>query len=122
MYYFSVQSQDGAGLLSAISSSNGQLVLSTTGIKEQDGAAHVSIYPNPFNDNATINYDLPATASVTITLTDALGKQVTLVQQQQAAGSHTLMIDKNERQLASGLYMLSIRINAVVKNYKLIVN
>ncbi len=123
LYYFAVQSVDGAGLASSIMNSNGQLVLTATGINETGSGAAVIVYPNPFSESTKVEYKLAAPAIVEITLTDVLGKQLTLLEKQyQPGGAHSLTINKSELNLAKGIYLLSIKMNETVKNYKLIVN
>lgn len=123
LYYFSVQSEDGAGLLSAINSSDGQLIPLATGIIETTDDLQLSVYPNPFGEQATVSYSLKAACSIEISLVDVLGKRVTLLdKQQQADGKHTLSVNKEELQLAKGIYILVVRMNGTEKNYKLIAN
>ncbi|MCW3070794.1 MAG: hypothetical protein JWO44_684 [Bacteroidetes bacterium] len=123
LYYFSIQSEDGAGLLSAISSSDGQIVMLPAGIGEVANDLQLSVYPNPFSEEATIAYYLKANADVQIALVDVLGKQVMLLEkQQQATGAHTLSLNKTELGLAKGMYTLIITVNGTEKNYKLISN
>ena len=51
----------------------------------------VSCYPNPFNTNTTISYDLPHPARVAITIYDSWGKQVRqIVVGAKPAGHHTI--------------------------------
>lgn len=122
IYYFSVKSQDGAGLLSDSTGSDGQLVYDATGTGETSAAAAISIFPNPVTENATILYRLGTTAAVRILLTDIPGRQLLLLQEEQAGGQHSLQISKSGLRLAGGMYILSIQVNGTVKNYKLIVN
>lgn len=57
-----------------------------------------SIYPNPFNSWATIRFDLPEDAFVTLTVFDLRGKEVTnLIRRKMSAGYHSVVFD------ASGL-------------------
>ncbi len=123
VYYFSVKSIDGAGLVSNITNSDGQLVLLSTGISENGDGMTLIAYPNPFTENTTVAYSLPADVSIEMTLTDVLGKQIiVLPKQNQSAGKHSILIDKNELQLAKGMYVLTFRSNNTFTNYKLIVN
>jgi spore germination protein YaaH len=122
-YYFSVQSEDGAGLLSAFNSSDGQIVLTATGITESGNDVQLSVYPNPFSEEATIVYSLQGNAEVEISLVDVLGKEVILLgKENQAEGKHTLLISNNDLSMAKGMYTLIIRTNGIAKNYKLISN
>ncbi|MDF2436936.1 MAG: N-acetylmuramyl-L-alanine amidase, negative regulator of AmpC, AmpD [Bacteroidota bacterium] len=123
MYYFSIQSEDGAGLLSNVSNSDGQMVVLATGLTEQENNFQLNVYPNPFNDEATVVYYLAKPSSVEICLVDILGKQVRLTNsEQQSAGKHSMTINKAEHAIAKGMYTLILRANGTEKKYKLISN
>ncbi|GAB5521639.1 MAG: hypothetical protein RhofKO_38900 [Rhodothermales bacterium] len=65
-------------------------------------------YPNPFNPETVVRYALPEKAAVRLTVVDVLGREImTLVQQEQAAGFHTVTIDG--RELASGVYFYVLK-------------
>ncbi|MBK6909729.1 MAG: T9SS type A sorting domain-containing protein [bacterium] len=60
-------------------------------------------FPNPFNATTLITYELPSAAHVTLSVFDALGRQVaTLLDGVQSAGEHTVRFDGAG--LASGAY------------------
>jgi spore germination protein YaaH len=122
LYYFTVRSENGAGLISDLSYSDGQIVVLPTGITEHSNSG-ISVYPNPFSNEATILYDLSANAFVGISLTDVLGKQIIIRNmQQQDTGKHSVIINKQNLNLAKGIYTLVIRINEDTRIHKLIVN
>ena len=61
-------------------------------------------YPNPFNPQATITYDLPTDAPVRLEVFDLLGRRVALlVDAPVRAGTHQVRFDGSR--LASGLYL-----------------
>ncbi len=61
-------------------------------------------YPNPFNPATNIEFTVPETQDVTITVYDMLGREVsTLVNEQMSAGSHTVTFDASD--LSSGTYI-----------------
>ncbi|MBI4552269.1 MAG: T9SS type A sorting domain-containing protein [Candidatus Latescibacteria bacterium] len=66
-------------------------------------------YPNPFNAQVTIKYELPKTASVKFMIYNMLGQQVRmLVDQVQPAGYYTVQWDgrnANGHEVASGVYL-----------------
>ena len=67
--------------------------------------------PNPFGDNAVINYELNESANVMIEFTDLSGKVVkTINNGQQQAGAHTLYIDGND--FAEGVYFYTFTVGA----------
>ncbi len=66
------------------------------------------IYPNPFNPNTTISYDLPRDAQVNLTIFDPLGRAVaTLVSGQVPAGSYQVVWKAAD--LPSGVYLLRLQ-------------
>lgn len=74
-------------------------------------------YPNPFNPETTIHYALPEAEYVTLTIYDALGRQVAqLVNERQQAGSYSVRFAP-ERNRASGVYFyrLTSGLNTAVK-------
>ena len=61
-------------------------------------------YPNPFNPQTAIRFDLPAAAHVRLVVYNTLGQKVAvLVDEERSAGSHTARFDGSR--LASGLYL-----------------
>ncbi len=65
-------------------------------------------YPNPFNPSTTINFDLPATAEVSIEVIDMLGRRVMTVPVQSiaAGASRSVMLDASN--LSSGTYLYRV--------------
>lgn len=121
-YYFSIQSEDGAGLLSTVSSTDGQLVLLVTEINDPASELNLIAYPNPFNESSTIIYNLNASDEVEISLVDVLGKRIVLQQKQdQQAGRHQLSVSKNELALAKGMYILKLSVNSKELITKLVI-
>ncbi len=64
-------------------------------------------YPNPFNPETTVRYNLPKTGAVELKLYDITGREVmSLVNEWQSAGSHSIKVDG--RNLASGVYVYTL--------------
>ena len=64
-------------------------------------------YPNPFNPNTVIGYHLPQSSLVTLSVYDALGREIAkLVQGRQSEGVHKVTFDASA--LASGVYFYRI--------------
>ncbi|HEX9974372.1 MAG TPA: T9SS type A sorting domain-containing protein [bacterium] len=72
-------------------------------------------YPNPFNPETVIEYELPNAGSVRLEVYNMLGQKIrTLVNQNQVAGVHHVAWDgKNEfgEQMASGIYLYRMEMN-----------
>jgi len=64
-------------------------------------------YPNPFNPSTTISFDLPAAATVQLTVYNQLGQEVArLVSGYREAGTHAVVWDASG--VASGVYFYRI--------------
>ncbi|RPI05402.1 MAG: T9SS C-terminal target domain-containing protein [Ignavibacteriae bacterium] len=64
-------------------------------------------YPNPFNPTTTIQYEIPMTSHVSLTIYDMLGRAVaTLVNQTQSASRYTVQFDAGR--MSSGVYFYRI--------------
>ncbi len=65
-------------------------------------------YPNPFNPTTNINFSLPASANVQLTVYNLLGQKVaTLIDGRRSQGKHTVRFDA--RSLASGVYFYQLK-------------
>ena len=65
-------------------------------------------YPNPFNPETTIPFDLPAPMYVTLKVYNVIGQEVaTLVSDTYPAGRHRIRWDAGR--LPSGLYLYQLR-------------
>jgi hypothetical protein len=65
-------------------------------------------YPNPFNPSTVIRYTTPTEGKVSLKVYDMLGQEVaTLNNEKQSAGAHEVQF--NASQLASGVYVYSLR-------------
>jgi spore germination protein YaaH len=122
IYYFSVKAEDGAGLISSIVSSDGQVPWLTTGITEEANDFALAAYPNPFTSSTTINYALSAGTNVSMQLMDVTGKLVSIVNEKQPAGRHSTTVDAQALGLAKGIYLLRIEACGKAAFIKLAVN
>lgn len=65
-------------------------------------------YPNPFNPSTVIRYQVPVNADIRLEVFNMLGQSVALlVNEQKAAGSHTVSFDASS--LSSGIYIYRIQ-------------
>ena len=72
-------------------------------------------YPNPFNPNTIITYNLPNDGFISLKLYDILGKEVRiLINEYKKCGNYKYIL--NGRDLSSGIYFYTLRINQSDKN------
>lgn len=70
-------------------------------------------YPNPFNPETTLSFELPEAGVVTLEVYDVLGRRVqTLANEPFAAGTHAVTL--NATSLSSGLYMIRMQAGGYV--------
>ena len=78
-------------------------------------------YPNPFNPETTIEYQLPHLSQVTLTIHNILGKEINcLVQETKSAGHYSLLWngrDKAGHQVSSGIYFYRIEIQSEMQSF-----
>ncbi len=80
-------------------------------------------YPNPFNPETVIKYDLPENAHIVLKIFDVLGREVrTLVNRRQNAGRYQALWDGRDNKgslLSSGLYFCIINGGEKIRTQKL---
>jgi agmatine/peptidylarginine deiminase len=76
----------------------------------------MSAYPNPSNGQFTIPVSIDNARKIEITITDITGKLVFSNQQNLLKGLHLLQLSKQDFNVQSGLYILSISIDGVANN------
>jgi hypothetical protein len=93
-----------------------------TGITPKDFALYQS-YPNPFNNQTIIKYDLVKPCQVTLTIYNILGQKVrTLVDEPKMAGDYEVVWDgKDEKgkDLASGIYFYQLKAGDVTQTKRM---
>ncbi len=70
-------------------------------------------YPNPFNPATTINFSLPTSANVKLTVYNLLGETVrVLVDNEMQAGNHSVVWNANDnigKKISSGIYFYELK-------------
>lgn len=68
------------------------------------------VYPNPFNPQTTIWFELPGASEVTLRIRDSVGQVVSTLAlaQEYPAGRHAVAWDASELAAASGLYLVEL--------------
>ncbi len=81
-------------------------------------------YPNPFNANTIINYEINTAARVKLNVSNLLGQNVkTLVNEYKSPGSYQVVWDGTDnfkRKLVSGVYLYSLKIGQQTVTKKMI--
>ncbi|HUI31641.1 MAG TPA: T9SS type A sorting domain-containing protein [Candidatus Acidoferrales bacterium] len=76
-------------------------------------------YPNPFNPTTVISYTVPADGMVTLTVYDALGREVrTLVSANQTVGQYKVTFEGTR--VASGMYFYQLRCGTYISTRKML--
>ncbi|NQU67232.1 MAG: T9SS type A sorting domain-containing protein [Candidatus Marinimicrobia bacterium] len=83
-----------------------------------------SNYPNPFNPQTTINYDLPRPERITLSIFDIEGRLITvLLDNNMPAGSHMIIWDGTNDsgyQLSTGVYFCQMKAGFEVQTIKML--
>jgi len=81
-------------------------------------------YPNPFNPETTIRFDLKDAVPVTLEIYNLKGQLVrTLVREDMPAGRHSIVwnsLDSNNRKVSSGIYFYRLRAGSYVSTRKMV--
>lgn len=95
-------------------------IQSTTGIEDAVIPSGISLFPNPAEGNATLSFVLDKTQTVSVFLTDILGRKIsTITEKEISAGPHRFIIGDNNRPEA-GIYFLHIETGGKTFTQKLI--
>ena len=91
--------------------------ITTVSIDENDATAF-TMYPNPANDFAAVNFALTNDADVTLEIFDAVGKSVMVAHNGQlGAGNHSINI--NTAEFVNGFYFVNLNVGEKVITKKL---
>lgn len=112
VYYFNVKSENGAGLFSNVTSTNGQTITISTGVKEQELIDVAKVYPNPFTHNFEVELNLESDSDIELVLYDALGKEITKHQSKESKGVFTKTINTSTLNLSKGVYFMKVKVNS----------
>jgi spore germination protein YaaH len=110
IYYFSVKSEDGAGLQSPVYlTDDGQLVASVTGIQDLSSSFSLQAYPNPFSETLSIRYVLKENNTFEMRLLDVSGRSnVIYSNANESSGEHQYTLDATG--MAKGMYILEVSV------------
>ncbi|OFX74982.1 MAG: hypothetical protein A2X12_08020 [Bacteroidetes bacterium GWE2_29_8] len=88
--------------------------------KEKNGDFNLVAYPNPFNDDVNISYQLPKATNVNISVYNILGNKIaTINNAMQDAGNYSIKCDFFK---TMGVYLLRFQTDDRIENIRLIKN
>lgn len=91
------------------------------GIEEVENSS-VSVYPNPFNDNVSVNWFSSGTSNATIRVFDVQGTILLTREHESNYGNNTVDLQFGGMDLSSGIYMVEIQEGSSVTRSKIIKN
>ena len=81
-------------------------------------------YPNPFNPETTINYSIPKTAWMSLSIYDIRGELVsTIIDEVMSPGDYSVTWKGNNfinRQMPTGIYFAILKTNKILISHKLL--
>jgi hypothetical protein len=81
----------------------------------------VTIYPNPFDQSTTLDFELKTSSEVSIEIYNLIGGRIqTLVNQGLEAGKHTYTFGEDRQVYPNGIYVVKITIDKQVYVTRLI--
>lgn len=82
-----------------------------TGIENNLSEFGASVYPNPFNNDATVSYNLNDPTNVKISVTNILGEVIGSYEQQNVQGKHNLQLSSFVDNISQGIYFVNLSFN-----------
>jgi photosystem II stability/assembly factor-like uncharacterized protein len=83
---------------------------------------YAEIYPNPANDNITLNLNLEKSCNIRISIINQIGQETFINNEgQRVSGPNSFELSKDELKLNPGMYIIKIQIDGKVLFKKLIV-
>ena len=91
---------------------------------KESGVTQASVFPNPFNPEVTLTFDLEHSASISVRIYDGLGQQVRVLAAEavRPAGSYQYVWDGRDQAgqfQASGTYLLVLSVDGATETHKL---
>lgn len=82
-----------------------------TGIENNLTEFGASVYPNPFQNDATITYNLNDPSHVKISVINILGKEMGRYEQQSVQGTYSLQLSSFVENISQGMYFVNLSFN-----------
>ena len=84
---------------------------STTGIKNIETVAGLTIYPNPSHGNVNLSFNLTENHNIAVNVVDMLGRVVETIPAQQHTSGETVLTIGNKATYQAGVYFVNINID-----------
>lgn len=82
-----------------------------------------SVYPNPFVDNLSVQYNLTTKTHLKMSITDIFGKTISIVlDETQTAGAHQQKVNVSDLNLSSGVYFFTIQSDFGREVHKIVIS
>ena len=94
------------------------------GVPDESGVAQATVFPNPFNPEVTVAFELDHPASVSVRVYDELGQRVRVLaaEAERPVGSYQFVWDGRDQEgrlQASGTYFLVVSVDGTPESHKL---
>lgn len=96
--------------------------LSISGVTPSTPSFNLNAYPNPAQNETTIEYALTSNANVYITVTDIMGREVVRLNEGNKAANTVNRVSLDTKNLNNGTYFYTINVNGVKETKKLVIN
>ena len=83
----------------------------STGIENNLSEFGASVFPNPFNNDATVSYSLKDPTNIKITVSNVLGEVIGTYEQEKAQGNNSLPLSSFVNHLSQGIYFVNLSFN-----------
>jgi hypothetical protein len=112
-----------------VTSSNGCVKTSTQSVKVSAGITpqlsgddiKMKLFPNPFNNQFTLNYTLNRPGKVRISVMDIQGREIALIaQSEQSYGEYNYAINAQDYNMKGGVYIIRLTIDDQAINKQMI--
>ena len=88
---------------------------------DYSGSIGFNLMPNPANTEVTINYSIPVSTSVNVSLGDILGKSIKTIEISTTKQAGIYRLNENTSDLAAGTYLIQIRTTVGTQTAKLVI-
>jgi PKD repeat protein len=95
------------------------LATGVEGLSSDQLISQLSVFPNPFQDKASISFTLATASTINVQVYDATGKVVKTIQQYLGAGAQQISISANDLNGIGGLYLVKLQTGDYVVTRKI---